>query len=371
VAVRPYHGAVTVRLGFLGAGFIARHHAGMLDLAGADAKIVAVHDPDTARAAAFAEAHGATVAADEEEVVAAADAVYVCTWTSEHPRLVALAAAEGRAVFCEKPLATTLADATAMVQDVQRAGVVNQVGLVMRDYPGFLLLRALARRPVSGRLMSIVFRDDQFIPVQGMYASDWRADRTRAGAGTLLEHSIHDLDILEWLAGPVTSVTGRTASFHQHQGIEDVAVATLAFASGALATLTSVWHDVLARPSLRRVEVFCERAWYALEGDVFGPLRWMVDDGEEGAVAGDELVERLHAEGVPTRNPDGAFVEAVATATPSDPDLAQALRAHVLTDAVYRSAAASGHPVATPVAGDPPAGSPAGGGGTDGRVGAT
>jgi predicted dehydrogenase len=318
----------------------------MLDLAQADAEIVAVHDPDRDRATAFAEPRGAVVADTEEEVVEAADAVYVCAWTSEHPRLVSLAAERGRAVFCEKPLATTLAAATGMVETVRRAGVVNQVGLVMRDYPAFQLLRALVHRPENGRVMSVVFRDDQYLPVQGIYGSDWRADRHRAGAGTLLEHSIHDLDILEWLCGEVVSVSGRTAAFHPHDGIEDVAVATLAFASGALATLTSVWHDVLARPSLRRVEVFCERGWYALEGDVFGPVRWTLD-GEEGCVAGEELVERLHAEGVPTRNPDGAFVEAVARGTAASPGLADALRAHLLADAVYRSAASGGVAVAT------------------------
>ena len=96
--------------------------------------------------------------------------------------------------------------------------------------------------------MSVVFRDDQFIPIQGMYDSTWRADRDKVGAGTLLEHSIHDLDLLEFLLGPAPRVTGHAAEFHGHEGIEDVVVASLAFESGAFASLTSVWHDVLERP---------------------------------------------------------------------------------------------------------------------------
>src|SRR5439155_14668058 len=119
------------------------------------------------------------------------DAVYVCTWTSEHPRLVAAAAERGLAVFCEKPLATSLEGARWMTAVVEGSGVTNQVGLVLRSSPAFLMLRRVAADSRSGRLMSIVFRDDQYIPIQGMYGSHWRGEGDKAGAGTLLEHSIH------------------------------------------------------------------------------------------------------------------------------------------------------------------------------------
>jgi predicted dehydrogenase len=353
---------VTVTIGFLGCGFIAQYHARQLAMAGTTgavpARIVSVHDPDHDRAEAFAAEHGGTAHASEDEVIDAAEAVYVTTWTAEHRRLVEKVVGAGRAVFVEKPLAVDVADATAMVAAIESAGVVNQVGLVLRDSPAFLGLRQLVQRPASGRLMSIVFRDDQYLPVQGLYGSTWRADVTRAGGGTLLEHSIHDLDLLAWLAGPVESVSARTASFHGIDGIEDLAVVTATFASGALSTLTSVWHDVLTRPSLRRVEVFCERAHYVLEGDVDGPLRWTVerpasDDrfGAAGVAAGGALRHLLAAEGVAIRNPDVAFVEAVAAGSPARPRVADALVAHALCDAAYRSAATDGMPAAVELAG--------------------
>jgi predicted dehydrogenase len=336
---------MTTRLGFLGGGFIARYHAMMLGLARADAEIVAVHDPDLEKAARFAAETGATCAGTEEAVMDAAEALYVCTWTSEHPRLVAAACERGLPVFCEKPLAVSLDAAIEMVAMVEGARVVNQVGLVMRDYPGFNLLRHLVQRPEAGRVMSVAFRDDQYIPIQGMYDSQWRADPQRSGAGTLLEHSVHDLDILEWMLGPVTSVTARTSEVHGIDGIDDVAVATLAFEQGTLATLTSVWHDVLERPSLRRVEVFSERAYAVLEGDVFGPVRWTGPEADVGALADEALVDHLHTHDIHPRNPDGAFVEAVISGRPARPCFADALRAHVLVDAVYRSARHGGTPV--------------------------
>ncbi len=330
---------MTVRVGFLGGGFIAHYHGRMLHTSGVDASLAVVHDPDRAKAERFAEASGARVAATEAEVWESVDAVYVCTWTAEHPRLVAEAARRGLAVFCEKPLAIDLAGATEMVAAVGQAGVVNQVGLVLRDSPAFLMLRDLVGRGDAGRVMSVVFRNDQFIPIQGHYASDWRADPAKAGSGALLEHSIHDLDILEWLLGPITAVSAMSAEFHELAGIEDVAAATLRFESGALGSLVSIWHDLLERPSLRRIEVFCERGYFWLDNDNDGPVHWSRPGGDEGQLGGTELVDALSAGPTPSRNPDRAFIEAVAEGRPATPDFADALRAHLVADALYRSAA--------------------------------
>jgi predicted dehydrogenase len=338
---------VTVRIGFLGAGLIATYHGKRLHRSGTDHVIAAVHDPDPARSAAFAQASGAKAMASEEAVLDAVDAVYVCTWTSEHPRLVAAAIERRLPVFCEKPLATTLEAAQAMTAAVQAAGVVNQVGLVLRTSPAFLELQHQLLHPANGRVQAVVLRDDQFLPVQGMYGSSWRADVARAGAGTMLEHSIHDIDALEWLLGPMASVSARSSTFHGNPGIEDTVVAAVEFESAAQGSLTSVWHQLLERPSLRRVEVICERAFLTLEHDVVGPVTWTRPDGDHGSLEGEALfatVTERHDGRLP--NQDRAFVEAVASGVPGpDPDLATALRAHTVVDAVYRSAAQGGLPI--------------------------
>jgi len=336
---------VTVRVGFLGAGLIATYHSKSLRHSREDVTWAGVWDPDRARRDAFAAASGATSCGSEEEVLDGCDAVYVCTWTSEHPRLVAAAAARGLAVFCEKPLAPDLARAEELVTAVTSAGVTNQVGLVLRRSPAFGLARALVADPAAGAVMAVVFRDDQFIPIQGAYASTWRADRGRAGAGTLIEHSIHDLDIIEHIVGPVATVSARSANSHGFEGIEDVVSATLAFEGGAVGSLTSVWHDILSRPSLRRVEILCERRWIAVEGDWSGPVTWQDDDVPPRTVRDDDLLAECQRRSVPTPHPDGDFVRAVRERTPAWPDVTVALRAHRVVDAAYRSAAAGGAPV--------------------------
>lgn len=336
-----------MRVGFLGTGWIATYHSKSLRRSGAEIERAGCFDVDRGRAEAFAAASGHHVCASEDEVLDGCDAVYITTWTSEHPRLVAAAAERGLAIFCEKPLATNIADAERMLDAVSAAGVVNQVGLVLRHSPAYLWARHLITADEAGRVMTAVFRDDQFIPTQGHYASTWRADVARAGAGTLLEHSIHDLDMLDFLVGRVASVSALSSNFHGHQGIEDSVSAVLRFADAATATLTSVWHDNLSRPSLRHVEVFCERRFVAITGDDwFGPVAWSDADGREHSLAGDDLAAAVAVmlDGDP--NPDAAFIAAARGGGAAFPDFATAVRAHRVADAIYRSAAGEGMPVA-------------------------
>jgi predicted dehydrogenase len=336
-----------LRIGFLGAGLIATYHSKSLRHSGAAVVRAGVFDPDQERAAAFAAASGHTVCATEEEVLDGCDAVYICTWTNTHSRLLEAAVARGLHVFCEKPLAFTTAEAQRMAELADRAGVTHQVGLVLRFSPAYLWARHLIEEESAGRVMTVVFRDDQFIPIQGHYSSTWRGDRSLVGAGTLLEHSIHDVDMLRFLVGDVARVSAHTANFHGLDGIEDVATASLRFTNGATGVLNSVWHDNLARPSLRRVEVFCERRHIVIEGDDwFGPVSWTDSDGTTGSLEGAELEAAVAPMRDGSNNPDGEFVRAVQEGRAASPDLHTAVHAHRLVDAMYESAAADGASIA-------------------------
>ncbi len=332
----------SVRVGFLGAGLIATYHSKSLRHSGAPVVRAGVFDPDRERSEAFAQASGHSVCESETDVFDSCDAVYICTWTSEHVRLVAEAARRGIHVFCEKPLAVDLTGAEQLALLVNAAGIVHQVGLVLRFSPAFRLARSLVADPAAGEVFNAVFRDDQFIPIQGHYGSSWRADRTKAGAGTLLEHSIHDVDLLRWLIGDIETVSAFTANRHELDGIEDVAVATLRFRNGALGTLSSVWHDNLARPSLRRVEIFCRNRHIVVDGDDWlGPVSWTNSDGSGGYVGAEDLTQT-------SDNPDGEFIKAILEGRPASPSFDVALRAHQVVDAMYRSAAVAGSPIAVP-----------------------
>jgi myo-inositol 2-dehydrogenase/D-chiro-inositol 1-dehydrogenase len=349
-----------VRVGFIGSGLIAWAHGlglkAMIDGGVLDASIVAVHDTHERRARRFADALGGgevEVVADAAEVTRRSDAIWVCTPTSAHRGAVDAAIATGCAVFCEKPLDVDLARATGLVEAVRASGAASQSGLVLRSAPVFRALRDLVLGGTIGAPMAVVFRDDQYFPIQGTYASQWRADAAQAGGGCLIEHSIHDLDILRFCFGEVESVMARTANHAGHEGIEDLAAVTLSFASGLEAQLTSVWHDILSRGSTRRLEVFGREGMVWLDDEFRGPLHLQTSAGTEVRacpsppwvdalpLADDEvgLALRAYVEA------DRGFVDAVVAGRPPEPGLDVALGAHLLVDAAYRSAAGGGVPI--------------------------
>jgi predicted dehydrogenase len=272
--------------------------------------------------------------------------------TAYHKDLVLHAASRGKHIFCEKPLATNLADVEEMAAAVQHAGVNATVGLVLRHSPIMTVLKELTEDPTLGRPMAMIFRDDQFFPIQGHYASEWRKDPAIAGAGTLLEHSIHDVDVLRWFGGEVRAVRGSTRNFAGFEGIEDLALAYIEFENGAQADLVSVWHSVLGRPSTRRLELFFEKGFFHIEDDYIGPIEYQVHalnaqviPAEEvrqrylaGLGLGDEMFEGLLRYSLE----DYFFLKSCLDGTPAFPDFSLALNAHRVVDGIYRSASAGG-----------------------------
>jgi predicted dehydrogenase len=346
-----------LRIGFAGTGLIAwAHGLGLRALAQAgliDAEITVAYDLHEKRSQGFAAACGAEAVGGVSQLMERCDAVWVCTPTAAHRGVVDQALSRGRAVFCEKPLATDLAGARALVDAVEAAGVPAQSGLVLRSAPVFRALREVVRSGELGRPMAATFRDDQYFPIQGTYGSKWRADVAQAGGGCLIEHSIHDVDILRFCFGEVENVAARTANFSGHEGIEDMAAVTLAFRSGCTAQLTSVWHDILSRGSTRRMEIFFQRGMVWLDDEFRGPLHVQTSDDldvrrcpspqwvDDLPLAHDEvgLAVRAYVEA------DRAFVDAMVAGTTPEPGLGEALVAHRLVDAAYRSAASAGAPV--------------------------
>ena len=342
-----------LRIGLVGCGHIGTVHAYALQqLAEAsliDARLTATFDTDASRAERVARHHGGAPAATLEGLLDAVDVVWVCTWTAAHLDVVQAAADRGLPVFCEKPLARDLPECEAVAAGLSR--VPHQVGLVLRWSPVFLRAHELLASGRYGRVLAAVLRDDQYFPIQGLYGSTWRRERRLAGGGTLLEHSIHDVDVLRWLLGDPAEVTARVASRFGHDGIDDVVSATFSFADGAVASLTSVWHQVLARESSRRLEVFCEDALLWTDDDHLGPLHVETSAGTE--VLEGELptwspllsVPEVFAKAVAHyAAPSKAFLDGLPEGVGGRPGAPDALAAHRLVDAAYRSAAAGGAP---------------------------
>ncbi len=158
-----------------------------------------VRDPEKARA--FAVEHGLELSTDLTRVLAdeRIRAVVFATPHSLHAQQVVDAAAAGKAVFCEKPLALTRADAERAVQACDRAGVALAVGHDKRFWPS---MQALARVVKSGELGEILHVEGHFSNEStGRYYEGWRASDVDAPGGGLTAMGVHVLDAFVGLLG--------------------------------------------------------------------------------------------------------------------------------------------------------------------------
>jgi UDP-N-acetyl-2-amino-2-deoxyglucuronate dehydrogenase len=343
-----------IRIGIVGCGHIATVHSYALrrlsDAGLVDARVTATFDCDRERAATIAGHHDAEAMPSLEALLDDVEVVWICTWTAAHLEAVEAAAGRGCAVFCEKPLAPSFSLAEQLTAELER--VPHQVGLVLRHAPVFQAVAEIVQSGRYGRPLATVLRDDQYFPIQGMYASTWRSDPGIAGGGTLIEHSIHDVDLLRWILGDPIEVSARTACLFGHEGVDDVATLTLRYGSGSAATIVSVWHQILTRGSSRRLEVFCEEALLWTDDDHLGPLHVETSTGEELVVPPPpEWIDRLSLPEVLAKPlaqyaaPSKRFLDALARdgrEARGHPDARIALAAHALVDLAYRSAADGG-----------------------------
>jgi len=189
---------MTLRIGLIGCGHIGTVHAvalqQLIEAGLVDATFTATFDTDPERAAKAARRYGGEALPTMEAVLDAVDVAWICTWTAAHLVAVEAAADRGVAVFCEKPLAPDLASATRVAAALER--IPHQVGLVLEWAPVFRRMREAVQTQEFGVPLAAVMRDDQYFPIQGRYGSTWRRDVAQAGGGTLIEHSIHDIDVL-------------------------------------------------------------------------------------------------------------------------------------------------------------------------------
>lgn len=292
-----------VRVGLVGAGWIAGQHAAVLD-GMPSVRLVSVCDPDRNRASALAQPREAVAYTDWEAMLTTErlDAVWVCTPPLAHraPALAALKA--GLHVYLEKPIARTVADAQAIVNAAAASGAVCAVGY--QWHASELLERA--REDTAGQSIALLVGRD-YGPVP---ARPWFIQRAQGG-GQLLERGSHQIDLQRALAGEVQSVSAvaacPNAPAHVHKGdIEDVVLATLHFANGAIGSVVVAWtaDDSTEHYSM---DVVADRATLLIE---LGPQAFRLTGSRHGSrLSGDEYDD-------PFRRSSERFLDAVASCEP-------------------------------------------------------
>ena len=287
------------------------------------------------------------------------EAVLIAGPTATHREAVLAAVSAGKAVMCEKPLAPSFDQVRELAQAVAASGVVGQVGFQSRFNPMFSRLREMIADAELGAPLGYMLREDQFWPTGSVVPghSSWRSDPVQAGGGPLLEHTIHGCDLLVWMFGPARSVAARTRSLFDF-GVEDIVTAHVEHAGGVIGTITTVFNGVEGREE-RRLEVFFEQGTVELTGDfIIGAVEDVLvvhrpRVAPEAVDLGALREAAFASSGVQRRDfifyqylADRAFVHAMRDQIMATPGFADALSAHALVEAAYRSARDKGAPVA-------------------------
>ena len=227
--------------GLIGASTIAREW--MIDAIRAQSgnEIVAVMSADSGRGKAFAQANRIAASYISIEALLAdpdVDAVYISTTNELHKAQTLAAAAAGKHVLCEKPLALTLDGAREMVDACNRARVVMGTNHHLRNAASHRKIRELVQSGAIGTpLYARVFHAVYLPP----HLQGWRLNKPSAGAGVILDITVHDADTLRFILGsePVEAVALSQQAGMAEGGLEDGVMAAVRFDNNVVAQL----HD--------------------------------------------------------------------------------------------------------------------------------
>jgi myo-inositol 2-dehydrogenase/D-chiro-inositol 1-dehydrogenase len=234
-----------IKIGFLGAGYIAGVHAAIL-ARDERVEVASIHDVVRERAERFARSTGASVAHSSSEVLATCDAVYITTPNTKHTELAIVAAEAGNHVFCEKPMATSVADARRVLTAAEKSKFVFQIGHNRRFAPVYAELKRMISETHQPHSAHVKMNRGELV------SPEWVGDPKITG-GFLYETTIHMFDMLRFLFGEVATVQA-IGSSHEYPETDDFSV-LMTFAGGMHATLASSADASWLFP-FERIEVF-------------------------------------------------------------------------------------------------------------------
>ena len=203
-----------------------------------DATLAGIWDDDPERGQAFAARYAVPFLPDLDapDTWARFDAVVVTSENARHAALCQAACRHSKHVLCEKPLATTLQDAEAMIAAADAAGVVLATAFPMRHNLPAIGVRDALRAGAIGEVLAVRATNHGKLP------PGWFLDPVLAGGGAVLDHTVHVLDLLRWyLDDEPAEVYAEISHGLYGLAVEDAAFLTITFRSGVVVTLDPSW----------------------------------------------------------------------------------------------------------------------------------
>ena len=191
--------------------------------------------------------------------------VDICTPPGTHADIIEAAAAAGKAVICEKPLATSFDDGLGAVKAVRRAKVHNAIGFNYRKLPAVSLMKRMIDEGAVGKILHwrSIWLSDEFVDPNIPF--DWRFER-KMGGTTIADLGAHMIDMAQWMAGDIVEVSAQSDTFVKERSdpskpgsmrkveIDDASSALLRFSSGARGIM-EMTRSCVRRPCDFTIEV--------------------------------------------------------------------------------------------------------------------
>ena len=225
-----------MRVGIVGTGAMGMTHAAAWSAT--EATIAGFVSKDLPTAEKLAQQYSAVIYPDLNAMLAAVDVVDVCTPTYLHREMVLAAAAAGKDVVCEKPLARTIAQGQEMIAACAAAGVKLMVAHVVRFFPEYAQAKARVVSGIIGQPAVMRFTRGVFQPKKAV--DNWFVDIEKSG-GMMLDLMIHDLDYARWVAGEVDSVFAKKISSSSPGSNVDHGLAILQHKNGTISHVEGSW----------------------------------------------------------------------------------------------------------------------------------
>ena len=321
---------MSVRVGVVSFAHVhsAAYAAVLKDLDAAD--FIGITDEDPGRGAEAAEQFGVRFFEGAASLFDEVEAVVVCSENKNHARDVIPALQGGVHVLCEKPIATKVEDARAMIQASENSGSQLRTAFPVRYLPPVARAREIVRGGSMGRVLAVNGTNHGQIP------GGWFLDPELAGGGAVMDHTVHLADLLRWMLDvEVRSVYAEVGSFFGAGGTDDAAILTLeleggSFADGAFATIDPSWSRGEGYPTWGDVTLRISGSSGVLDVDPFAqPLKTF--DHETGSPSWSYVGEDMNALML------ADFLRGVAEDDPSGASGLDGLRTLEVVLAAYRS----------------------------------
>ncbi len=213
-------------------------------------ELLGIADEDRTRGEHFANLFEAPLFESYEALLAARpDGVIVCSENTRHRPLVEMAAAAGVHVLCEKPLATSIEDARAMISSCREAGVILMTAFPMRFSAPLMQVKARLAAGDLGRVLCLNTTNQGQMPIAHRH---WFVEKELAGGGALMDHIVHLADVFNWWFGLDVAAVYAQSNHIMHAEtveVETGGLVMIKYGDGTFASIDCSWSKPLNYPT--------------------------------------------------------------------------------------------------------------------------